>query len=50
MIAFALTMVSDRAFNHGQLTVALAEQSDEFRDWAVRSGDEVADSFIGFRS
>jgi hypothetical protein len=50
MIALSLTLVSDKAFNHGRLTVELAEQGGGFRTWASRSGGEVADSFIGFRS
>jgi hypothetical protein len=50
MIALSLTLVSDKAFNHGRLTVELAEQSDTFSDWAQRSSGDVADTFIGFRS
>ena len=50
MIALSLTLVSDKAFNHGRLTTELAEESGSVRDWAVRSGDDVADSFTGFRS
>ena len=49
MIALSLTLVSDKAFNHGRLTMELAEESDGMRDWAVRSSDNVADSFMGFR-
>lgn len=50
MIALSLTLVSDRAFNHGRLTMELAEESDSVRYWAVKSSDDVADSFMGFRS
>jgi hypothetical protein len=50
MIALSLTLVSDKAFNQGQLTRQLAEQSGDMRDWALRSGDDVADSFVSFRS
>jgi len=47
-IALALTVVSDRAFNQGALTVKLFDNSASVRDWAVRSGNEVADSLTGF--
>ena len=49
MIAFAMTMVSDKAFNHGQLTIELAEESGALSDWATRSGGHIADTFTGFR-
>lgn len=48
MIAIALTLVCDKAFNHGALTVQLFENASDARDWAVRSGDEVATSVSGF--
>ena len=48
-IAIALTLVCDRAFNHGALTVKLYDNTAGARDWATRSGNEVADTFIGFR-
>jgi hypothetical protein len=50
MIALALTLVCDRAFNHGALTVKLYDNAAGARDWATRSSDEVADSFTGYRS
>lgn len=48
MIAVALTLVCDRAFNHGALTVRLFENAADARDWAVRSSDDVATSMTGF--
>ena len=48
MIAVALTLTCDNAFNHGVLTVRLFDSAAGARDWAVRSGDEVADSVTGF--
>ncbi len=50
VIAFAMTLVSDKAFNHGQLTVELAQESGAISDWARRSGGNVASTFTGFRS
>ena len=49
-IALSLTLVSDKAFNQGQLTMELAQESAAMRDWASRSGGGVADTFTGFRS
>lgn len=49
MIAIALTLVCDRAFNHGALTLKLYDNAADARDWATRSGDEIAESFTGFR-
>ena len=49
MIALALTLVCDKAFNHGSLTVKLFDSAADARDWALRSGDEVASSVTGFR-
>ena len=48
MIAVALTLVCDKAFNRGFLTVKLFDSAAGARDWALRSGDEVADSVTGF--
>ncbi|MBS0502585.1 MAG: hypothetical protein JSS55_02050 [Proteobacteria bacterium] len=48
MIALALTLVCDRSFNHGGLTLKLFDSAGGVRDWAVRSGDEVATSVTGF--
>ena len=49
MIALSLTLVCDKAFNHGNLTVKLFDSAGSARDWALRSGDEVATSGSGFR-
>lgn len=49
-IALALTLVCDRAFNHGALTVRLFDTAAGARDWTLRSGDEVASSVSGFAS
>ena len=48
MIAVALTLVCDKAFNNGDLTVELVDNAAHARDWALRSGDEVADTVGGF--
>jgi len=48
-IAIALTLVCDRAFNHGALTVKLYDNAADARDWAARSGGEIATTFTGFR-
>lgn len=48
VIAVALTLVCDKAFNHGMLTVKLFDSAADARDWAVQSGDEVAESVSGF--
>lgn len=48
MIALALTLVCDRSFNHSSLTLKLFDSAGGVRDWAVRSGDEVATSVTGF--
>jgi hypothetical protein len=49
MIAIALTLVCDRAFNHGALTIKLYDNAADARDWATRSGNEIAVTFTGFR-
>lgn len=49
MIAIALTLVCDRSFNHGSLTIKLYDNAAGMRDWASRSGGEIADTFTGFR-
>lgn len=49
-IALALTTVCDRAFNRGDLTMKLYANARDVRDWAEKSGGDVADSFIGFRA
>lgn len=48
MIALALTLVCDRAFNHGALTVKLYDNAAGARDWAARSGADIAQTFTGF--
>ena len=49
MIAVALTLVCDKAFNHSSLTVKLFDSAADAGSWAARSGDEVAASVSGFR-
>lgn len=49
MIAVALTLVCDRAFNHGNLTIRLFDSAASARDWAMRSGNDVATAVTGFR-
>jgi hypothetical protein len=49
-IALALTLVCDRAFNHGMLTVKLFDTTASARDWATQSGEEIAQTFTGFSS
>jgi hypothetical protein len=49
-IALALTTVCDRAFNRGDLTLRLYANARDVRDWAERSGGDVAETFIGFRA
>lgn len=48
VIALALTLVCDKAFNRGSLTVKLFDSAAGARDWALHSGDEVADSMSGY--
>jgi hypothetical protein len=48
MIALALTLVCDRSFNQGSLALKLFDSAAGAKDWAVRSGDEVAASVTGF--
>ena len=48
-IAIALTLVCDRSFNHGNLTVKLYANAADAGEWASRSGSEIADTFTGFR-
>ncbi|WP_169746381.1 hypothetical protein [Sphingomonas changbaiensis] len=50
MIAIALTLVCDRAFNHGALTLKLYDNAADARDWAARSTDEITATFTGFHS
>jgi hypothetical protein len=49
MIAVALTLVCDKAFNQGNLTVKLFDSAVGARDWALRSGDDVAATVSGYR-
>jgi hypothetical protein len=48
-IAIALTLVCDRAFNHGDLTLKLYDNAADAKNWATRSGNEIAETFTGFR-
>jgi hypothetical protein len=49
-IALSFTLVCDKAFNRGQITVQLYDSTADARDWIVRSGDDVATSISGFRA
>jgi len=49
-IALAFTLVCDKAFNHGQVTVRLYDHTVDARDWIVRSGRGVASSITGSRA
>jgi hypothetical protein len=49
-IALALTLVCDRAFNHGMLTVKLYDTTSVACNWVTESGEGVAQTFTSFSS
>lgn len=49
VIVLSFGLVLDRGFNHGRLTVQLADAGEDAKHWVVQSGRKVADSLYGFR-
>ena len=47
-IALSLTLVCDKAFNHGQLTHRMVEQGSDARYWISRAGGRAAHSVSDF--
>jgi hypothetical protein len=50
MIAMSFTLVFDKAFNQGDLTVKLFDNAADARHWVVQSGEDVASTMTGFSS
>ena len=47
-IALSLTLVCDKAFNHGIMTAHLFEQGSDAKYWVVRAGERAASSVTSF--
>ncbi|NNM77498.1 hypothetical protein HJG53_11325 [Sphingomonas sp. ID1715] len=47
-IALSLTLVCDKAFNHGELATKLFAQTSDAEYWVVRASEHAAHSVSGF--
>jgi hypothetical protein len=47
-IALSLTLVFDKAFNHGDITFKLSENGSEVTHWVAHASDRAAHSVSGF--
>jgi hypothetical protein len=48
MVLVAFSAVMDRSFNHGLLTVHVAETAADARDWTLSSTDKVTATVTGY--